>query len=204
MRIGDFGAAKRELSGEKDDFVFCGELFVVERAMPAVLMLQLGASVSGKIDETEGFAAIWEALRVSLTVPEYRRLAATDEYDDADENRNILVPEDDTPFRKLYGLAVDNGVELEDMMKLVMGLFEAQTGRPTKSAPASSGGPPTISASSKTLLTPSVSSHLRSVDSLIRGESETIQVDTDSNVIQMGDGQLVPIEYGPPSTGQTG
>jgi hypothetical protein len=155
--------------------------------LPAVLMLQLGASVSGKIDETEGFAAIWEALRVSLTVPEYRRLAATDEYDDADENRNILVPEDDSPFRKLYGLAVDNGVELEDMMKLVMGLFEAQTGRPTKSAPASSGGPPTISPSSNT------SSHLRSVDSLIRGEGETLQVDTDPNTVQLGDGQLVQL-----------
>lgn len=163
--------------------------------MPAVLMLQLGASVSGKIDETEGFAAIWEALRVSLTVPEYHRLAATDEYDDADENKMILVPVDDSPFRKLYGLAVDNGVELEDMMKLVMGLFEAQSGRPTRQASASSGGPPSISPSSST------SSHLRSVDSLIRGDS--IEVESESNVIQMGDGELVTVDYGTP-TGQTG
>lgn len=197
MRIGEFGAAKRELSGEKDDFVFCGEVFTVQRSLPAVLMLQLGASVSGKIDETEGFAAIWEALRVSLTAPEFYRLAATDEYEAADEKRMILVPEDDMPFRRLYGLAVDNGVELEDMMKLVMGLFEAQSGRPTRPASASSDGPPNTSPSLNT------SSHLRSVDSLLRGDTETIQVETDSNLIQMGDGELVEVDYNTP-TGQTG
>ena len=58
---------------------FCGEVFEVQRPLPAVLVLQLGASVSGKIEETEGFAAMWEALRVSLTIPESHRLAATDE-----------------------------------------------------------------------------------------------------------------------------
>ena len=70
-RLGEFAAAKRELDDEKDDFVFCGEVFEVQRPMPAVLVLQLGASVSGKIEETEGFAAMWEALRVSLTIPEF-------------------------------------------------------------------------------------------------------------------------------------
>lgn len=183
MRIGEFGAAKRELSGEKDDFVFCGEVFTVERTLPAVLMLQLGASVSGKIDETEGFAAIWEALRVSLTIPEH---------DD--------VSEDDAPFRKLYGLAVDNGVDLEDMMKLVMVLFEAQTGRPTRQAPASLDGLPNTSPSLNTSSIPvAPSSHLRSVEDMLHNPA------TYGNVIQMGDGQMVEVDYDKkPQTEQIG
>lgn len=200
MRIGEFGAAKRELSGEKDDFVFCGELFDVQQPMPPVLAIQLGAAVSGKIDETEGYAAVWEAFRISLTVPEFHRLAATDEWEDAEEdadgNKIIRVPEDDALFRKWVGLATRNHVELDELIKLVMGLFEAQTGRPTRQAPGSSAGQPSISPSSNT------SSHLRSVDSLIRGEGKTLEV-AESNVIQMGDGQMVEVEYNTP-TGQTG
>jgi hypothetical protein len=186
MRIGEFGAAKRELSGEKDDFVFCGERFVVESPMPAVLALQLGAAVSGKIDETEGFAAMWEALRVSLTIPRHHRLAtpADVEQGEADENGQVEVPESDEPFKRFYKLATDNGIELDPLMRVVMALFEAQTGRPTKPAPASLGGPPTTSPSSNASSTPEAPSHLRSVDDLIRG-----------NVIQMGDGQIV--EYKP-------
>lgn len=201
MRIGEFGAAKRELSGEKDDFVFCGETFTVQRPMPAVLMLQLGASMSASGDDNEGMQAMWEALRISLMIPERYRLAATDEYDDADEdadgNKIIRVPEDDSSFRQFYQLAVDNDVGVDDMMKLVLGLFEAQTGRPTRQAPGSSAGQPSISPSSNT------SSHLRSVDSLLRGEENTLEVESDSNIIQMGDGTLVEVEYSTP-TGQTG
>ena len=98
------------------------------------------------------------------------------------------MPEDDGPFRKLYSLAVENDVELEQMMRLVMGLFEAQTGRPTRRAPASSAGRPNTSPSSST------SSHLRSVDSLIRGEEKTVQVESgDSGTVEMGDGQLMQL-----------
>lgn len=188
-RIGEFGAAKRELSGEKDDFVFCGEEFLVQRPMPAVLALQLGASISGKIDETEGFAAMWEALRVSLTIPGFHRLAATDEYDDATEpdefgTRFIWVPDNDDPFKKLYALAVENDVELDQMMRLVMGLFEAQTGRPTKRASVSSDGRPRTSPSSST------SSHLRSVESLI--QDDEFKVDSSPD-IELGDGQIVQL-----------
>ena len=184
MRIGEFGAAKRELSDEKDDFVFCGEAFIVQQPVPPVLAIQLGASMSGTVDETEGFAAMWEALRISLTIPEHHRLAATDEYEDADENRNITVPEDDALFRKFYHLAIKNAVDLNDLMKLVMGLFEAQTGRPTRRASASSDGPPTILRSSNT------SSHLRSVDSLIRGDSVEV-TEGNPNLIEMADGTVV-------------
>ena len=182
MRIGEFGAAKRELSDEKDDFVFCGEAFIVQQPVPPVLAIQLGASMSGTVDETEGFAAMWEALRISLTVPEYQRLAATDE--DADENGNITVPEDDALFRKFYHLAIKNAVDLNDLMKLVMGLFEAQTGRPTRRVSASSDGLPTTLRSSNT------SSHLRSVDSLIRGDSLEIP-EGNPNLVEMADGTVV-------------
>lgn len=181
-RLGEFAAAQRELSGEKDDFVFCGETFTVEQSIPAVLMLQLGAATTGKVEETEGFAAIWEALRCSLTVPKRT---------DPD---GVDVEADPAPFNRLYKLAVDNGVELEALMRLVFALFEAQSGRPTQQVSGSLPGPASTSPSSSTSLTPAAPSHLRSVDDLIRG-----------NVIQMGDGQLVEVDYDtPPPTERTG
>src|SRR5215212_5385699 len=147
MRIGEFGAAKRELAGERDDFVFCGEVFVIHQQMPAVLMLQLGASATGKIDETEGFAAIWEAMRISLTIPAHTN--------DLGEE----VAENPDQFNRWYKLAVSTGQELEPLMRLVMALFEAQSGRPTEQALASSPGQSRTSPSSSVSSTQVAPSH---------------------------------------------
>lgn len=201
MRIGEFGAAQheqRQAAGEKDDFVFYGETFTVEQPMPAVLALQLGAAITGKIDETEGFAAIWEALRISLTVPGYRWLVTPPE-DGAvvDEDGLTVVDDDESQFRRFYRLAVERGAGLDALMRLAMMLFEAQTGRPTRQASASSAGRPSISQSSRNSSIPAAPSHLRSVDDLIRGDPEgTVEVEP-SSVVLMGDGTVAQVEsYG--------
>lgn len=169
--LGEFGAAARELVGEKDEFGFFGETFTVVGSIPSVLMLQLGASATGKIDETDGLAAMWEALRCSLTTPKTTA-------EDGSE-----VEADPVQFNKFYKLAVENSCELDGIMRLVFALFEAQGGRPTQPVSASSPGQPPTSLSSSTSSTPAGSafqpgppvriehpalSHLRSVDELVR------------------------------------
>ncbi len=125
--LGSFGAAVKELdpTAERDSFEFFGERFEVVGVIPPMLMLQLGAAATGKIDDQEGLAALWEAMRLSL---------------DADE--------DSKEFDRLYKLAVKNRCDLEDLMKLAMALFEAQAGRPTGEPRGSSAGPSTTSPSS--------------------------------------------------------
>ena len=185
MRIGEFGAAKRELAGERDDFVFCGEVFVIHQQMPAVLMLQLGASATGKIDETEGFAAIWEAMRISLTVPSFKRQPPANEV--PGDDGLVEVPENSEQFNRWYKLAVSTGQELEPLMRLVMALFEAQSGRPTGQALDSSAGPSTTSPSSSvssTRAAPSALAHLRPVGDM-NGASLP-----DPAMVRMVDGSL--------------
>ena len=120
--LGSFGVAQREYapSGDPDTFSFFGERFTVPGKIPPMLMLQLGAATTGKIDEGEGFAALWEALRCCLTVP------------------------GDTPdgsgFDRFYKLAVRHAADFDDLMALVMKLFEGQAARPTERQPASSAG----------------------------------------------------------------
>jgi hypothetical protein len=72
--LGTFGAAVREFDpdGERDTFDFFGTTFVVEGVIPPMLMLQLGAAMTGKIGDIEGNAAMWEALRTALTKPRQR------------------------------------------------------------------------------------------------------------------------------------
>jgi hypothetical protein len=182
VHIGDFGAAQHELTGEQDEFGFFGETFHVVGAIPAVLMLQLGAAATGKIDESEGFAAMYEALRCSLTKP-----AST--ADDGSE-----IPADDSQFTKIYKLAVEKNCELESLMRLVFTLFEVQGGRPTQPVPASLPGRSPTSPSSNSSATHPALSHLRSVDEIVTG-----------NVIRMGDGDLVEVDYDKrPPTEQTG
>jgi hypothetical protein len=141
--LGSFGAALREAdpAAEQDTFEFCGTQFAVRGEIPAMLMLQLGAALSNKIDEAEGMAAVWEALRCSLTAP-------------AREVDGKPVPEDGRPFAQLYKLAVNHNVSLEDLMKLTMTLFEAQSGRPTVPQPASSDGQRPTSTSSNSSASP--------------------------------------------------
>lgn len=146
--LGSFGAAVREADprAEKDTFEFCGETFTVEDKIPAMLMIQLGASATGKIDEQEGLGAIWESMRVSLTVPERTVVA------DGGEAR--VEPADGTQFDRFYRLAVANRVDLEDLMRVAMALFEAQAGRPTGQRPTSPGGSLSTSTSSSTSPSP--------------------------------------------------
>lgn len=117
--LGSFGAAVQELSGSapKDTFEFFGETFTIVGELPPILMLQLGAAVSGKLDESEMVAAIWEALHWSL--------------DDADEG---------TEFDRFYKVAVRSRCDMDSLMKLIMALFARQSGRPTEEPQGSMPG----------------------------------------------------------------
>jgi hypothetical protein len=107
-----------------------------------MLMLQLGAAASGKIDESEGLAAMWEALRCSLGA-------------DA--------------FAQFYKAAVAKRADLEGLMRLTFRLFEAQDGRPTEAVPGSQPGPPTTSPSSSDSSTHPALAHLRPVSEILAG-----------------------------------
>ncbi len=143
--LGSFAAAKRELSRKPEDvdtFDFAGENFSVVNELPAMLMLQLGACVTGKISEAEGFAAMWETLRISLG-------------DDA--------------FNRLFRLAIDYNADIDNLMKLVFVLFQQQGGRPTQAASDSPPGPSSTSPSSSiSSITPG-HPPLRPVSELIAG-----------------------------------
>lgn len=157
--LGSFGAAVREFEpdSERDDFTFFGETFVVEGIIPPMLTLQLGAALSGKIDELEGNAALWEALRCALTKPEST---------DGDE----VTAADEEPFERFYRLAVQKRCEIGDLMKLVFTLVGAQAGRPTEQRPTSAPGPLPTSTSSNSPASDSLDSPvLRSVDEVLAG-----------------------------------
>lgn len=125
--LGEFGAAVKELTGERDRFRFFGQRFEIVGAIPPILMLQLAASATGKIDDTEGLAAIWETLHHCL-----------------DEQAEGGVRQ----FDRFYRLAVENRCDLDGLMRLVFALFEAQSGRPTEEPSGSSPGQSTTSPSS--------------------------------------------------------
>lgn len=124
--LGDFGAAVKEFdpNTEKDTFGFFGEKFEIIADIPAMLMLQLAATMTGKVDETEGMAALWEALRVCLG---------------------------DDEFNRLYKLAVDKRANIQSLMELTMNLFQNSGGeRPTEQVPVSPVGLSPTSPSSST------------------------------------------------------
>lgn len=134
MRLGDFGAAVAELdpNTEKDSFTFFGETFEVVDELPAVLILQIGAFMTGKVEETEGLGAMWSALEVSLGAD---------------------------GFAKFYKLALTKRATIESLMELVMSIFQAVDGdRPTVQVPDSPVGvSPTSPSSSTSASTPPVS-----------------------------------------------
>lgn len=157
MRLGEFGAAQRELSGETDDFVFFGQTFTVTGTIPAVLALRLAAAATGMIDDAnEGYAVMYLALRYSLTTPE--TVDATGKKVEADESQFVRFSE----------LAEAKNCDLSDLMRLAFTLFEAQSGRPTRQASDSSPGPSPTSSSSSTSSTHPALAHLRPVDDLVR------------------------------------
>lgn len=160
--LGEFGAAVRELgvdTRERDTFVFFGEEFTVHGEIPSVLMLQLGASATGKIEETEGLAAMWEALRCSMTKPANGAIGEDGE------------PKADDPaeFSRFYKRAVAKYADLQEIMQLTFKLFEAQSGRPTKGASASSPGQSSTSPSSSPSSTHPALAHLRPVSEVLAG-----------------------------------
>lgn len=158
--LGTFGAAQREArkDAEKDTFDFCGEQFVMEGEIPPMLMIQLGAAATGKIEEQEGFGAIWEVMRCGLTVPER-----------AEDGK--AIPEDASGFQRFYRLAVARCVPLEELIRLAMALFEAQAGRPTEQRPESSAGslPTSTSSRSSASARPALEGYTRVEDLLAAG-----------------------------------
>jgi hypothetical protein len=157
--LGDFDAAVREIDhgAERDTFRFGGVEFTVVGNIPAVLMLQLGAAAGSGVEDTEGMAAIWEALRRSLTTS-----AHVDE-----DGKDIAA--DDSQFGRFFKLALDRESPLDELMKLTFKLFEAQSGRPTVQAPDSSAGPPSTSPSSSASSTHPGLAHLRPVSEVLTG-----------------------------------
>lgn len=122
--LGDFGAALKELdpTAEKDTFSFFGEKFEVVEDLPPMLVFQLAAATTGKIEEQEGMAAMWEAYRISLGAER---------------------------FATFYKIAVAKRADIDSLMELVMSLFQASGGdRPTVQVPDSQPGAPTTSPSS--------------------------------------------------------
>lgn len=158
MNLGEYGAAMRELDPEAacDTFTFFGEEYQVVGGIPAMLMLQLGAASSGKIEESEALAAIWEALRLSLDEPD-REVAPGQ-------------PKPVKQFGRLYKAAVAKRCELEPLMRLAFALFEAQDeSRPTEAAPDSGPGPLSTSPSSRSLSSHPEYAHLRPVSEVLAG-----------------------------------
>lgn len=132
--LGDFGAAVAELdpNAEKDSFTFFGETFEIVAELPAVLVLQLGAFMTGKVEETEGLGAMWSALEISLGTE---------------------------AFAQFYKVAITKRATVESLMELVMSIFQTVGGeRPTVQVPDSPVGvSPTLPSSSTSSSTPPAS-----------------------------------------------
>jgi hypothetical protein len=157
--LGTFGAAVREFDpdGERDTFDFFGETFVVEGVIPAMLHIQLGAALAGKINEIDGNAAMYEAMHCALTKPERQVNGKTE-------------PVDESQFDQFFRLAVQKRCDLDDLLALVFKLFGAQAGRPTEQRPTSQPGSLPTSTNSKSSASGSQDSpRLVSVDEVLAG-----------------------------------
>jgi hypothetical protein len=125
-KLGDFGAAIQELdpNAEKDTFTFFGEEFEVVADLPPMLVFQLAAGMTGKVDENEAMGAMWTALSISLG----------------------------DRFNEFYRLTVTKGADIPSLMELVMTIFQASGGeRPTVQVSDSPPGQSATSPSSNTL-----------------------------------------------------
>jgi hypothetical protein len=139
--LGSFGAALKALdpAAEKDTFTYFGEKFEIVSALPPMLMFQLAAAMTGKVDETEGMAALWEAFRISLDEPDL------EPWDGPGEDQR---PAPKQQFNRLYRIAVDKRDSTEGLMTVVMAIYQNDAGRPTVQPSDSSGGLSSISPSS--------------------------------------------------------
>lgn len=155
MKLGSFGAAVRELDpdAERDTFDFFGTEFTVHDVIPPMLMLQLGAAMTGKVGDVEGNAAMFEALRCALTRP------GTDD-----------VGRDESQFDRFYRLAVDLKCTTNELIKLVFALLGGQVDLPTEQLPDLPDGQLPTSASSSSSASDTPDSHrLVSVDEVLAG-----------------------------------
>lgn len=143
--LGSFGAAAREYDpgAERDDFEFFGETFVVHQEIPAMIELTITAALAGKATGQQGDAAMWEALRIALTIPAHTADGKT-------------VPANDEQWDRFYALAVRRGASSEDLSRLALSIAGFQIGRPTEQRPTSSDGslPTSTSSNSSSSATP--------------------------------------------------
>ncbi len=155
--LGSFGAAVREFAPdvERDTFDLAGEQFTVEGIIPSMLMLHLGAAISGKAGQMEGNAAVWQALRAALSKPERKGEDGT------------TIPADHSQFDRFYRVAVAKGTDMDDLIDLVFTLVGAQAGKAGQRQPTSPGGPPPTSPTSNS--SSSDTPALRSVADLAAG-----------------------------------
>lgn len=135
--LGTFGAAMREYAppAEPDTFELCGETFTVRGEIPGMLHLTIAAAWNGQLTAIEGDAALYEAMRHALTVPEHKAGEET-------------VPADDSEWQRFRDLTVENNVEGEWITAIVFRIMAAEDGRPTERRSTSSDGSSPTSPSS--------------------------------------------------------
>lgn len=135
--LGSFGAAVREHDPavDPDTFDFCGQTFTVHGQIPGMLELTISAALAGKVSGVDGDAALYEALRIALTVP-------------GRETDGKKIPADASQWERFYRLAIDQRAEGELLTALVLNIVGAQVGRPTERRSTSQPGPSPTSTSS--------------------------------------------------------
>jgi len=135
--LGTFGAVVREYEPptDPDTFELCGGTFRVVGEIPGMVELKLGAALTGKIGGLEGDAALYEALRHALTVPEREADGKT-------------VGADASEWDRFYEVATTKGAAGEWLTALVLNILAAQVGRPTVRPSTSSDGRSTTSTNS--------------------------------------------------------
>lgn len=154
--LGSFSAAAREYdpgAADRDTIEFYDETFTIHGEIPAMVQLTVTAAMAGKVGGVEGDAAMYEALRIALTVPER-------------EVDGKKVPADATQWERFCKLANDRGAPEELLSAVTFNILGAQMGRPTVRRSTSSSGPLPTSTNSNS----SVSDSPASPDSTPAGE----------------------------------
>lgn len=154
MNLGEFGAALRELDGERDTFTFFGERFELVADVPAIIEMRLAAGLNGSLPEDDAVAAMWDALRIALN---------------EDRESEDGKPEPLRQFDRFEQLALEKRADMPSVMKLVFRICAAPAGRPTARPSAAGGGPQPTSLSSNDSSTHPGLAHLRPVSDLLAG-----------------------------------
>ena len=128
--LGSFGAALREYEppADPDTFEFYGETFTVHGEIPAMLDLAMTAAYVGRSSLADGDAAMYEALRIALTIPER-------------EVDGKKLPADPAEWERFSRLATAKAAPGEMLVQITFGIIGMQMGRPTGQRSTSSGGP---------------------------------------------------------------